>query len=378
MKTRRILLISGDKESNEFLNNHLLINGFEIHIADDLNIALELSKFLYPDLIIIDEDFKKSLVNDAIGYMRLEQILSGSPIIYFVNKKSNFSIDDGFEHGAFDVIEKSINIEHLTKRIKAFFVKLAKVEKKYEEKLDKLRSDISFALPHEFRTSLAGILGFSNMISNMIKLNSDLSKTQIEEISDMANSIIESGKQLHRLTENFLYYSQIQMMQDRKDKIAELRRFTIYNSKEIIQEVISTHFSYSVRKDDFITNIENAILNISYFNFHKLIYEVVDNAVKFSKPGSKIFIQTSLVNKNYSITIKDTGRGMTNYQIENIGAYNQFDRYVYEQQGAGLGMIIAKLITILHGGEFYIESELGKGTQIKLTLPIINSFLIND
>lgn len=66
------------------------------------------------------------------------------------------------------------------------------------------------------------------------------------------------------------------------------------------------------------------------------------------------------------ISITDNGRGMTPEQISSIGVYMQFNKNLHDQQGSGLGLIIAKKITKLHRGEFIIESSLQEGTKINL------------
>ena len=69
------------------------------------------------------------------------------------------------------------------------------------------------------------------------------------------------------------------------------------------------------------------------------------------------------------LTIADSGRGMPQQQIENIGAYKQFERLVHEQQGVGLGLVIAKRLVELHDGKFSIVSNENEGTQITCSLP---------
>jgi signal transduction histidine kinase len=66
------------------------------------------------------------------------------------------------------------------------------------------------------------------------------------------------------------------------------------------------------------------------------------------------------------ISVSDNGRGMSREQIASIGAYMQFDRKMHEQQGSGLGLIIAKKITELHKGEFNIQSSAQDGTRVNL------------
>jgi signal transduction histidine kinase len=61
---------------------------------------------------------------------------------------------------------------------------------------------------------------------------------------------------------------------------------------------------------------------------------------------------------------------MTRDQIANLGAYMQFDREFYEQQGLGLGLTTAKRIVDFYGGEFAIESRKKMGTTVTIRLPI--------
>jgi signal transduction histidine kinase len=69
------------------------------------------------------------------------------------------------------------------------------------------------------------------------------------------------------------------------------------------------------------------------------------------------------------LVVSDRGRGFTPEQINNIGAYMQFDRQKQEQQGLGLGLAIARRLTELHGGGLTIQSEPGQGSRVTIKLP---------
>ena len=74
-------------------------------------------------------------------------------------------------------------------------------------------------------------------------------------------------------------------------------------------------------------------------------------------------------NGQFYLTVEDHGRGIAASDIHKIGAYMQFDRKLYEQQGSGLGLIISKKIVALYEGKLSIESIPEKGTIIRVTLP---------
>jgi two-component system, sensor histidine kinase and response regulator len=71
----------------------------------------------------------------------------------------------------------------------------------------------------------------------------------------------------------------------------------------------------------------------------------------------------------FTLSIANQGRGMTAEQIANLGAYVQFERRVHEQQGSGLGLVIAMRLAELHGGKLTIESVLSGETVIQVALP---------
>ena len=75
--------------------------------------------------------------------------------------------------------------------------------------------------------------------------------------------------------------------------------------------------------------------------------------------GKRYFLATSLTE----------GRGFSTEQIAKVGAYMQFERKTQEQQGLGLGLVIAKRLTELHGGTLTIQSERGAGTTVAVKLP---------
>jgi two-component system, OmpR family, phosphate regulon sensor histidine kinase PhoR len=104
----------------------------------------------------------------------------------------------------------------------------------------------------------------------------------------------------------------------------------------------------------------------------ELIYNLLDNAVKYSKPGGTVSLRAELVGDSVRISVKDQGLGIPPNDLPRI-----FERFYRadksrsaEQSGTGLGLSIVKHIAQLHGGTVEAESELGKGTTISVGLPI--------
>ena len=89
------------------------------------------------------------------------------------------------------------------------------------------------------------------------------------------------------------------------------------------------------------------------------------------KALGQVRVQTTTNGGHFTLRIADHGRGMKVEHIAEVGAYMQFERKIYEQQGSGLGLTIAKRLTELHGGDLNIQSEIGVGTTAEVTLPCL-------
>jgi signal transduction histidine kinase len=100
--------------------------------------------------------------------------------------------------------------------------------------------------------------------------------------------------------------------------------------------------------------------------------QIIENAFKFSTDGTSVSISTEVKNTLGLILVKDHGRGMSEDQIQNIHAFMQFDRERHEQQGLGLGLMIAKRLLKIHDGKLEITSGLGQGTTLAITLPLLS------
>ncbi len=115
---------------------------------------------------------------------------------------------------------------------------------------------------------------------------------------------------------------------------------------------------------------QDSDIRIEQEHLHKIIVELVDNAYKFSNEGSRVEVLGKKDAEFYDITITDYGRGMRPEDIASIGGYMQFDRRIYEQQGGGFGLIIAKRLVELHNGKFSIDSVPNVKTSVRFSLPL--------
>ena len=104
---------------------------------------------------------------------------------------------------------------------------------------------------------------------------------------------------------------------------------------------------------------------------------LVSNAVKFTPPGGMVSVEAKRLRGGVSMTVRDTGVGMSPEEIPRaLAKFGQIDGELARQHdGTGLGLPIAKSLVELHGGELTIESAKGKGTAVNIWLPEERVFL---
>jgi two-component system, sensor histidine kinase and response regulator len=177
---------------------------------------------------------------------------------------------------------------------------------------------------------------------------------------------------LYHLTHNFLLYAELEMMStspDRPSLIRQNRQLRMPCQQPISETAHQCAQKYH-RLTDLHLEIEAAELPISEAKLVKLMDELVDNAFKFSEVGQPVQIFARCVESGYQIDMIDHGRGLTLQQIAQMGGYMQFDRDRYEQQGGGLGLMIAKRLVEMHGGELVIHSIPERETLVRIMLPL--------
>jgi signal transduction histidine kinase len=219
-------------------------------------------------------------------------------------------------------------------------------------------------MSHELRTPLNGIMGLAHMMME------DYQSMPPEEVLESSRFIYDSACRLHRLIENFLVYSQIELMASEAKTIEIPSSIQPVAVGTIIPDLTRKLAARHRREGDLLLRIEPASLLVPQENIVKIVEELVDNAFKFSDPGKPVLVATQIVNGQFQLQVADKGRGMTSDQIGRIGPHIQFERKTFEQQGAGLGLFIAKRLTELLGGQILFDSSASEGTSVRIFFPV--------
>jgi signal transduction histidine kinase len=361
---RKVLVIDDTPEIRMIIQETLNLYGFNTLVAADGGAGLRMAQEDKPDLVICDINMP-----GVDGYEVLTKLREGTttamlPFIFLSGATDKVNMRRGMELGADDYVTKPFTPKELLAAVNTRLDKQAELQRQSDRRLDELRGNITLALPHELRTPLNGIMGLANL---MIE---DHATMPPEEVLESSRFIYESALRLHRLIENFLVYSQIELMASESKTIDVSSAITPSVVQTIAPEQARKVAGRHRREGDLLLRVAPASLFVPPENLAKIVEELVDNAFKFSEPGKPVLLATEIVDHNCQIIVTDKGRGMTEEQITHIGPHIQFERKTVEQQGAGLGLFIAKRLTELLGGQWRVDSTPAEGTTVRVTFPM--------
>ena len=253
-------------------------------------------------------------------------------------------------------------------------IELSKRLKENEELYNKLiqnekyKNNYFVNLSHELRTPLNVIISVEQLIS---KLNKDRKEITIEKLGYYMDTLRRNSDRLLKLINNIIDTSKIESGSYKLD-IKE------HDIVYLVEEIALSMKDYIEAKGlELIIDpeIEEKIIECDSCEIEKCIINLIGNAVKFTEAGGKIEIVIKDFSRYIKILVKDTGVGIDkkyhNAIFDRFGqAYNNISE---EHGGSGLGLTLTKQLVTLHKGEIYVESEVNKGSEFIIVLPVKQS-----
>lgn len=238
---------------------------------------------------------------------------------------------------------------------------IIKENEQHLKELNATKDKLFSIIAHDLRSPFNSILGFSELlIQNTNEYDAEKSKKYLEIInSSVKNTLI--------LLDNLLHWAKTQT-----GKISYNPKRT--NLAPIINEIFGIFNSISKNKNISITYIPTGEIEIySDLNMLKVVLRnLISNAIKFTNINGKIEIIAKQNKDLTEITISDNGIGM---DCETISKLFKIDPTVItngtaNEKGSGLGLILCKEFIEKQNGKIWAESEVGKGSDFKFTLPL--------
>jgi len=360
----RVLVIDDTADIRMIIAETLNLFGFEALTAEDGLSGVKMAQELHPDLVICDITMPNLDGYGTLKAMREHEGTAGIPFIFLSGATEKSDVRRGMELGADDYLTKPFTHKELMAAVNARLEKQAELQRQSEKRLNELRGNITLALPHELRTPLNGIMGLAQI---MIE---DYANMPPAEVLESSRFIYDAALRLHRLIENFLVYSQIELMGSESKIIDVTSAVKPVAVQEVVAEVARKIAARHRREGNLLLKLEAIGLLVPAENLTKIVEELTDNAFKFSEPGKPVLVSAEVREHDCHLCFTDKGRGMSAEHVSRIGPHMQFERGKFEQQGAGLGLVIAKRITELLGGQFRLESKPDQGTTVRVVFSV--------
>lgn len=234
-----------------------------------------------------------------------------------------------------------------------------------QKRLTELKNDFINNMTHEFKTPISTISLAAQMLNDPVVVKSEAMSKQVTGV------INDEAKRLRFQVEKVL---QISLLDHQK---------AIYKKREVdanrlIDEVVKT-FTLKVQKfgGELASELtaERPLIFADEMHFTNVIFNLMDNAVKYSREGVplKLKVRTWNDDKQLNISIEDNGIGISKENLKKI--FDKFYRVhtgnLHNVKGFGLGLAYVRSIVEVHGGTIQAESTVNQGTKFVITLPTI-------
>lgn len=222
---------------------------------------------------------------------------------------------------------------------------------------EKLRREFTANVSHELKTPLTSISGFAEIMKNgMVKA---------EDVPRFANNIYDEAQRLISMVQDIIQLSRLDEAQETMEKTEV--------NVALIAETVAKRLEGQAAQRNIVFHIEteSAVLSGVPHVLEEMIYNLCDNAIRYNKDNGTVTLKVEKHPDDITVTVADTGIGIPYGEQERV--FERFYRVSRsrskEIDGTGLGLSIVKHGALLHQATVKMESEVDKGTTIRLIFP---------
>jgi len=294
---------------------------------------------------------------EAVRHATLDQLVAET-LLTGEAMRSELSLADSRTHSERHVEVSAVPITNADDEVTGTVVLFHDITEL--KQLDQIRRDFVANVSHELRTPLSILRGY-------IEVLFDEPQTSREELTRILSIMERHSKRLQRLVDDLLSLAQLESSHAELE-ISAVRMDELFNNLIGDWKEKLTGKNLKVIVD---LPSEGSVLRADGTRLEEALHNLLDNAVKFSPGNGQIRLRGTRCGSNVVLSVTDNGIGISKEHLPRI-----FERFYRadkarsrELGGTGLGLAIVKHIAQLHGGRVEAESELGRGTTIRIVLP---------
>ena len=230
-----------------------------------------------------------------------------------------------------------------------------------EREVERMKSAFLGMATHELNTPLTTIIGYSELLTSPETADN----FSAEQKKDCLLLIHDKALSLGGLVDDLLDVSRVESGRPLTLDYQE------FDFDSMIREVVDSYDGEDVLHEFVVTLVgETSQIIADRLRLKQVVDHLISNAVKYAPEGGRVSVELNLSDDKYELNVEDEGIGMDEGQLVHV-----FDRFYRADssdtavQGVGLGMSIVRNIVLAHRGDIQIESQLGRGTRVMVSLP---------
>ncbi len=381
----KLLLVDDERKNLDVLIGVLEPKGYHIAIALEGETALDIARQVAPDLILLDVMMPGLDGFETCRRLKADPETQDIPVVFLTAKVETEDIVKGFERGAVDYVSKPFRAAELLSRIETH-LELKFGREKLETALKELEATQIQLVMQEKMASLgklvAGVVHELNTPMGSVQSMQDTLSRALEKLEEALGAKFPAVYEGDRTVQGIfkIIADANQVIGSGVDRMSEivhsLRSFSGLDEAEF--QVVDLHQGIestltlleSQLGDDISIVKEYADLEPVYCaprQLNQVFMHLLKNAIEAIEGSGKITISTGETDGGVCVRISDTGRGIPADQLERIF---DFDFHATDQRmKMGFGLATDYRIIQDHHGKIRIESQVGKGTQVTVSLP---------
>ncbi len=232
-----------------------------------------------------------------------------------------------------------------------------------QKKLSDIKNDFINNMTHELKTPISTIRLASETLIN------DANQIEKDKLLKYSSIIYKENKRLEQQVEKVLSIAKLDKGEVKFNK-------EIFDIHEVIEEA-AENIEYNQLEElggsiNLKLNAQQYLVFADMVHVTNVIYNLLDNAIKYCTKIPKITIETKNINQQIEVSIKDNGIGISKENQKQL--FDKFYRVptgnLHNVKGFGLGLFYVKTVINQMGGNIWVKSQLGKGSQFRFTLPL--------
>lgn len=360
----KVLVIEDQDDIRSIICEILIAESFNVIEAEDGHIGVLLAQEEMPDLVICDIMMPEFDGYSVMTQLRQNPYLQSVPFIFLTAKASKTDLRLGMELGANDYLTKPFTRDELLGAVNAQIETVSTHHADDRPIWKDHCCDLIQSLPQEIHQPLQLILQLTQSSQENERQNNTPAQAILNEIKS-------TGDLLYDRLQNIFIYQELASIEQNPQRLRVFRKNPgICATKAVITNIARSQAQYYSRTSDLQLELEDATVLLAQPKLQKIIEEIVENSFKYSSMGTPVSLKSSVHGHTFFFQIMNEGEGPSPEQLQELGSHMKFDHTPYLHKCIGLGLMIAKLIAELHGGELQVQCELDQHTKVSVFLPL--------